>query len=145
MSVETSYQEYLDCFYALTTSKPETLSVVREKIADRCREALSLEFTTKRLLFTANPDDDTIDVRCEDIPSANSSAWKPLSAKEPWKSLIGSAFGWGWIAVNQQGYCDGIILSFDDILPTIMLYVLGSSITVRRLVDGEDHVVSRKR
>lgn len=145
MSVETSRQEYLDCFYALATSKPEKLSVVRERVVDKCREALSLEFTTKRLVFTANPDADTIDVRCEDIQSSNSSAWKRANAREPWKSLIGSAFRWGWITVNQQRYCDGVILSFDDLLPTIMLYVIGSSITVRRLVDGEENIVSRKR
>jgi hypothetical protein len=145
MSLATSYQDYLDSFYSLASAEPETLTTVSEKIADRCREALALEFTTKRLVFTANPDDDTISVRCEGRPSSNSAAWKRLNATKPWKSLIGAVFGWGWITINQQGYCDGVLLSFNGLLPTIMLCVIGSSITIRRLVDGEENIIPNKR
>jgi len=139
-----SYQDYLDSFYALTSVEPEILGIVYEKITDECREALALQFKTKRLLFTANPDDDAISVRCEDTPLLNSSAWMRLDAKKPWKSLIGTVFGWGWITINQQGYCDGVLLSFDGLLPTIMLCVIGSSITVRRLLEAEENTTSRK-
>jgi hypothetical protein len=145
MSVVTSYQDYLDSFYALASAEPEKLVAVYEKITDKCREALALEFTTKTLLFTANPDDDTISVRSEDAPSVNTSAWTRLEAKKPWKSLIETEFGWGWVTINQQGYCDGILLSFAGLSPTIMLCVTGSSITVRRMVEEDDSIVSSKR
>src|SRR5438045_8387082 len=102
MSLATSYQHYLDSFYALASAEPEIRTTVGEKMADKCREALALEFTTKRLVFTANPDDDTISVRCEGMPSPNSSTWQRRNAKEPWKSRIGAVFGWGWITINQQ-------------------------------------------
>jgi Family of unknown function (DUF6334) len=139
MSLATSYQNYLDSFYSLTSAEPETLTTVSEKIVDKCRAALALEFTTRRIVFTASPDDDTISVRCEGIPSSNSSTWRQINAKEPWKSLIGAVFGWGWITINQQGYCDGVLLSFDGLSPAIMLCVVASSIAIRRLVDAEEN------
>jgi uncharacterized protein DUF6334 len=142
MSAATSYQDYLDSFYALASAEPETLRTVSERIVDKCRAALALEFTTKRLVFAANPDDDTISVRCEGTPSPNSSGWRRINGKTAWKSLIGAAFGWGWITINQQGYCDGVLLSFNGLRPTIMLCVVGSSITIRRLVDVEEDVLS---
>ena len=144
MSAVTSCQDYLDSFYTLAAAEPEILGAVYEKVTDNCREALTLEFTTRNLLFTANPDDDTIHVRSEDTSSSNTSEWTRRDAKEPWKSLIGTAFGWGWITINQQGYCDGVLLSFDGVLPTIMLCVIGSGITVRRLVEEEESTVLEK-
>jgi hypothetical protein len=47
---------------------------------------------------------------------------------EPWRNLIGQAFGWGWITINQQDALDGILLSFDGIIPLVMLNVIASSI-----------------
>jgi hypothetical protein len=145
MSVVTSYQDYLDSFYALASAEPERLVAVYQKITDKCREELALEFTTKTLFFTANPDDDTISVRSEDASSVNTSAWTRLEAKKPWKSLLGAEFGWGWVTINQQGYCDGVLVSFDGLLPTIMLCVTGSSITVHRVVEEDVRIISSKR
>jgi hypothetical protein len=135
----------LDTFHALASAQPETLGAVYQKLIDQCREALVLQFTTKSLIFMANPDDDTISVRSKKAPLLNTSAWKRLDPTEPWKSLIGSVFGWGWITINQQGYCDGVLLSFNGLLPTVMLCVIGSSITVRRLVEEDDPIVPSKR
>ena len=40
-------------------------------------------------------------------------------------------FGWGWVAIDQQGYCDGLLLSFEAIVfPEIVLNVVASSIKV---------------
>jgi hypothetical protein len=151
MSSVTSYQEYLDSFYALASAEPEALGAVYEKVNDKCRVALALQFTTKTLLFTANPDDDTISVRFgnprssnTNARSLNTTAWTRSDARRPWKSLIGAAFGWGWITINQQGYCDGVLLSFDGVLPTIMLCVIRSSITIRRIVEEDQRIASSK-
>ena len=137
MDAAMNYQEYVDLFYALSSAEPESLQAVYEKVTDESRETLVLQFTTKSLLFCANPDDDTISVCCGDSAVLNTPAWTRVDAKKPWKSLIGSVFGWGWITINQQGYCDGVLLSFNGVLPTIMLCVIASAITIHRLIDEE--------
>jgi hypothetical protein len=52
------------------------------------------------------------------------------AAVTPWKKLLGKEIGWTWVAINQQGYCDSIMLSFDGIIPTVLLHVIASSIEV---------------
>src|SRR5207245_1950080 len=93
---------------------------------------------TKCLRFTASPDDDTITVRCEDNSSLDTLGWTCLDWKEIWQSLIATTFGWGWVTINQQGYCDGVLLSFNGMQPTIMLGVAGSSITINRIIAEDD-------
>ena len=136
MSTVTTYQDYLDSFYTLASAEPETLGAVYENISDGCRDALVLQFTTRSLLFRATAEDDTIGVLCEEA-ALDMSSWSRVDASEPWKSLVGTVFGWGWVTINQQGYCDGVLLSFDGLVPTVLLCVLGSSIVVRRLVEEE--------
>jgi hypothetical protein len=43
-------------------------------------------------------------------------------------SLIGEAFGLGWITTNQQDALNGILLSFGGIRPQVMLNLVASSI-----------------
>jgi hypothetical protein len=47
-----------------------------------------------------------------------------------WKSLLGKECGWTWVAVNQQGFCDSVMLSFDGVVPTVLLHVIASSIEI---------------
>jgi hypothetical protein len=42
-------------------------------------------------------------------------------------------FGWGYAVVNQQAYCDGLLLSFGDIRPKVLLQVIASSIDVKAI------------
>jgi hypothetical protein len=121
------YQSFLDQFYSLTQEKPEKLEVVYERICEGCRDLLVLKFTTKWLTVLANSDDDTIAVRVDNGPSGADLAL--VRECRTWESLIGQEYGWGWIALNQQGYCDSILLSFEGPLePRVLLYVSGSSI-----------------
>ena len=54
-----------------------------------------------------------------------------VSSNEPWVNFIGKVFGWGWITLNQQGYCDGVLLSFEQVVfPEVALNVIASSIKV---------------
>jgi len=57
-------------------------------------------------------------------------------ASAPWKKFLGKELGWTWVAVNQQGYCDSVMLSFDGIVPTILLNVVASSIKVCTIAIG---------
>jgi len=133
-----SFQDCLDCFHALLSAEPATLQGVYERVRDERREELVLRFNTKCLRFTANLDDNTMMVRCEDASSLDTLEWTCLDCKEPWQSLIASSFGGGWVTINQQGSCDGVLLSFNGMQPTIMLGVVGSSLTINRIIDEHD-------
>jgi hypothetical protein len=63
------------------------------------------------------------------------SGRKALAAA-PWKRLISKECGWTWMAINQQGYCDSAMLSFDGIVPTVLLHVIASSIELFTITRG---------
>jgi hypothetical protein len=58
------------------------------------------------------------------------------AASAPWRRLLGKELGWTWVATNQQGYCDSVMLSFEGIIPTILLHVIASSIEVFTIASG---------
>ena len=47
-----------------------------------------------------------------------------------WSKLVGKNCEWSWVACNQQGYRDSVMLAFDGIVPTVLLCVVASSIEV---------------
>jgi hypothetical protein len=57
---------------------------------------------------------------------------KALMASE----LMGKELGWTWAATNQQGYCDSVMMSFEGIIPTVLLHVIASSIEVFTITSG---------
>ena len=80
---------------------------------------------------TAEPDDETVIVSAGSFDPEGG-----IDLSESWRDLIGAEFWWGWIAVNQQGYSDGVLLSFNGIDPQVLLNVIASSIVVRRIPPG---------
>jgi hypothetical protein len=76
----------------------------------------------------AEPYDDTIKFHLISNNDRNTDGWIDASQSKPWSSFIGKTFGWGWITINQQDALDGILLSFDGIIPEVMLNVIASSI-----------------
>jgi Family of unknown function (DUF6334) len=87
-----------------------------------------LGFDQDSLLVEAEPYDDTITIQLISNNDRSTDGWIDASHSKPWSSFIGKTFGWGWITINQQGYIDGILLSFDGIWPQVMLNVMASSI-----------------
>jgi hypothetical protein len=131
-------QKNLDAFYSLASEDSEILSGVFERETDECRDGLLLVFSTKTLLFEANEDDDTISVTCGSVTTSNHrSSFRPIRTAI-WQPLVGKPFGWGWVTVNQQGYCDGALLSFDGITPSVLLGVIASSIEVSTVTSEND-------
>ena len=53
---------------------------------------------------TAEPDDETVIVSAGSFDPEGG-----IDLSESWRDLIGAEFWWGWIAVNQQGYSDGVV------------------------------------
>ena len=97
-------------------------------------DRLILDFNSTSLVISANEDDDSIECSAVNAPFVDEGCRLDVSDREPWKNFIGSSFGWGWVTVNQQGYCDGLLLSFEGIAPQVVLNVIASSLKVGAIV-----------
>jgi hypothetical protein len=129
MKGQTS-QTALDAFQELATSDALALLSVHERIVDGCRELIVLKFRDVMLSLGADADTDTIEVRCQDSDSLDLSGLDRVDAQQPWAEVIGKDFGWGWVTVNQQGYQDGVLLSFGGLDPSVLLSVTASAIGI---------------
>lgn len=123
-------QTSLDAFHELSSKNEQTLENVFEVVEDKCREAIALKFSAGVLVLTVDADNDTIEVRFQELVSFDPAGFKSVKARSPWRSLIGQSIGWGWVTINQQGYQDGVLLSFDGLEPSVMLAVAASSLRV---------------
>jgi hypothetical protein len=61
-------------------------------------------FETRSIVIAAEPLDDTIHVQ---YGEASLSFPEDLTAREPWRMLIGCGVMWTWTLTNQNGYRDG--------------------------------------
>jgi hypothetical protein len=129
-----AHQNILDAFDRLSLTTDRQLQAVHEEWLDGCRSRLILSFAGESLILKAVEEDDTIEVSVAEsmLPDSNFLA---VSNEMAWKSLVGKEFGWGWATINQQGYCDGILLSFDNVVPRIVVNVSASSLDVFSIAD----------
>ncbi len=91
-------------------------------------EQILLAFGTEGLIFSCNGDTDTVAVRFGPLGSVDDA--EDLTADGAWSRFIGKEFFWGWLMLNQQGYADGVLLSFDGVVPEIGLNVVASEFEV---------------
>lgn len=92
-----------------------------------CLVRVILDFGQISLIIEARSEDDTVEI-WTDQGSTVAKTGVDAGKSKPWSGLIGKPFGWGWVTINQQGYCDGVLLSFGGITPQIFLNVVASSI-----------------
>lgn len=123
-------QSSLDAFQELAQKDDQKLEEVWQRVEDGCRELIALKFSEGVLTFTVDPDTDTVEVRRLDAEAFDPSGLVLAPATAPWTGLLGRPFGWGWAAVNQQGYQDGVLLSFGGLEPSVLLVVAASSLRV---------------
>ena len=126
-------QVNLDAFHDLSSGNPEMLCEVHERARDGCVDRLFLVFSTKTLIFDVDENDDTIIVSSESEVVLKKRGLSDQTDSEKWRRFVGRPFGWGWIIVNQQGYCDGALLSFGNLHPAVLLEVVASSIEVKNI------------
>jgi uncharacterized protein DUF6334 len=108
----------------------EPLRSVRCVFDEKSLDRVILVFDQMSLSVAGNPDDDSVEFRVAPNSQAENVGSVDASHLDHWKSLIGRPFGWGWITINQQGYCDGVLISFDGIHPQLLLTVAASSVIV---------------
>ncbi len=88
-------------------------------------EAILLVFGSECLTFQCDPDRDVVTLSFGTAtPSENAD---DLTGSGAWSRFIGKEFFWGWLTVNQQGATDGVLLSFDGVVPEIGLNVVAAS------------------
>jgi hypothetical protein len=129
----SDHQKSREAFHALSENYPEVLDSVLEQWTEGSKERVILKFTSKTLILSANAEDDTIHVRCVRAGEETIKGCKRVNESPFWKKYVGTEFGGGWITVNQQGYCDGVLLGFGGIAPSILLNVMASSIGEKSL------------
>ncbi len=112
------------------------LRAVWQGFTEGSLDRMVLIFNQVSLIVIANEDDDSIDFTTADTTEGSDLGDINASLSEPWRTFIGKPFGWGWVTVNQQGYCDGLLLSFGGIIPQIVLNVRASSIYIDSISVG---------
>ena len=124
----------LDVFHSIGEAP---LHLVRYVYAEGCLERIVLSFGRTSLVALADEDDDTIVLWTASTESLEISAEVDMRlATTLWEPFVGKQFGWGYVVVNQQGYCDGLLLGFADIRPKVFLQVVASSIEVRSISEA---------
>lgn len=107
----------------------QPLEAVWQVQAEGCSgDILLLSFGSNILSVSVIEDDDSIELSASGAMGSMNRV--DVSGEEPWNTFLGKQFGWGWLTVNQQGYCDGVLLSFNGIVPQIMLNVVASSLKI---------------
>jgi len=128
-------QSALDAFQELTLKDEQRLEAVLQRIEDGCRNLVALKFPAGMMTFAADADSDEVEVRFQETETFDPSGLARADTVAPWSSLIGRPFGWGWAAVNQQGYQDGVLLSFGGLEPSVLLVAAASSLRVYSVND----------
>lgn len=126
--VAEALHQALSVFHAVSQ---ESLRAVR---VENDLERVIFDFDKGALVVEGNPDDDSIEIRL--VSQGEFAGIQAVAAShlDPWAPFIGKPFGWGWITVNQQGYCDGLLLSFGGIDPQLLLTVAASALVVSTIM-----------
>ena len=121
---------------------PYLLREVYELVEDGCRSEIVIQLSDGYLEFRADEDTDSLSFEWNagefyGSPQHASFGNGERDVPSPWKTFVGKECGWTWVASNQQGYCDSVMLSFDEIVPSILLHVIASSIEVYSIAPWE--------
>jgi hypothetical protein len=106
------------------------LREVRQTVENEMVIAVTLQFDSIFLSIRAVEDDDTVDISL----MKGHVQGDLLNDQQPWADKIGKPMGWNWVMVNQQGYLDGVLLSFGGVSPEIVITAVGSELKVRKAV-----------
>lgn len=107
-----------------------SLCAVWQVYTEGSLDKLIFDFGQISLIVAADENDDSIDIAVAGQNRPLPVGCADGSQLQPWTNIIGKPFGWGWVTVNQQGYCDGLLLGFGEIIPQIVLNVIASTIKV---------------
>ena len=107
-----------------------SLHDVFERVIDGCRDEIVLSFGDCFLSFKIEPDVDTIEAQFHDKKFVSKRSYHSIGHDDPWTRYLNQECGWTWLAINQQGYWDTVLISFETVVPNVLLNVMASSIHV---------------
>jgi hypothetical protein len=113
----------------------QSLRAVWQRNESGILDEIIFDFDRVSLLVVADDNDDTLVCRVVDVADRSPDGYVDVSNLSPWFNYIGKHFCWGWVAINQQGYFDGLLLSFELIFPNLLLNVIASRIKVGVIVE----------
>ena len=116
---------------------PYRLQAAYELVTDGCREEIVLDWGDSHLVVLVDADWDSFNAHFHGHAFAPTADYQAIGACSPWDRLVGKECDWTWVALNKQGYCDLIVLSFDAILPQVLLHAIASSIEVFKVSGRE--------
>jgi hypothetical protein len=125
--------------------EPYCLHDVCEKVVDGRRDEIVLDFGDSFLSFVVEPDHDTVACRFHDKPFVSKRSFRRVGTESPWSQYIDKECGWTWLAVNQQGYWDTVLISFDAVIPNVALNVMASSFYVFQLGSTDQSKTSKPK
>ena len=128
MSYGIYYKRLHELLVVFQSIENQTLSKVGHIRTYGSLTHVILEFETVSLVIEAIDTDDTITVKILNDQEREELAIKDVSGEDPWPKYLGRYFGWGWVNISQEHDPDGILLSFDGIIPSIMFNVMASSL-----------------
>jgi uncharacterized protein DUF6334 len=123
---------------------PYVLNNVLEKRVYGCRDELILTLGDCFLRFGVDIDTDTITSRFQPLLFRAKKGYASIQSARPWNKYVGKECGWTWLAWNQQGYLDSVLISFDGIEPNVLLHTIGSSIKVFMISPAEKPITPGK-
>lgn len=92
--------------------------------------AYSLQFESDTLLIAAHPSQ-SIEVTLQ----ATTSAGNDVSLSPAWRAFIGRAYRRNWLAMDQYGRLDTVLLAFEDAVgPEVALSITNAELDVKRLL-----------
>jgi hypothetical protein len=123
---------------------PYVLSGAYELEIDGCRDEIVLDWGDSHLMVRVDGDWDTLNAEFRGQPFEPTGAYRSLGGRAPWNRLVSKECDWTWVAINKQGYCDMILMSFDVMVPQLIMHALASSIEVLTVSDSIEHQVAKR-
>jgi hypothetical protein len=117
--------------------KPFILREVYERVQDGLRTELVFVWDHGASVLRADPDTDSLEIAGHEEQYVLDAELQQISQQNPFTVYCGSKCIWTWTAVNQQGYCDSAMISFEGLIPSLLLHVIGSAIRVFTIVPAE--------
>lgn len=130
MNAPVEYPPNADPLLLPPREAPYVLHDVLEKRTYGFRSELILNLEDCFLQFGVDIDTDTILSQFQASSFRVKKAYRSIRSDKPWEKYVGKECGWTWLAWNQQGYLDSVLLSFEGIEPNVLLNAIASSIEI---------------
>ncbi len=108
----------------------DPLQAVRYFTIEGSLDRIVLDFGPHSIVIAADFKDDSLGFTIVDPQTNDDPKGVDVTNSQPWASLLGKPFVWAWMAVDQRGYIDGLLISFSGMIPQVLLTVVASSIKV---------------